>query len=69
MPIIAEEKVILELKVAKGLSDAHKAQTINYLKATDIEVGLILNLGPKPEFIRKVFSNSRKSLKDVLFDR
>ena len=41
----------------------HKELTekiLNYLKATDIEVGLLLNFGPKPEIKRKVFDNHRK---------
>jgi len=39
----------------------HEAQLLNYLKATDKEVGLLLNFGPKAEFKRKVFNNSRKT--------
>jgi GxxExxY protein len=54
--LLVEEKVIVELKAAKAISDRHKAQLINYLKATGIEVGLILNFGPKPTFVRRVFT-------------
>ena len=43
----------------------HEAQLINYLKATDIEVGLLLNFGEKPEFRRKVFNNDRKQHRAV----
>ena len=50
----------MELKSAEAICEAHEAQLLNYLKATDIEVGLILNFGPKPEFRRKVFANERK---------
>lgn len=53
-------KVIVELKSGKALSPEHEAQLLNYLKATDIEVGLLLNFGPKPTFVRKVFSNNQK---------
>jgi len=53
--------VIIELKAAEGLCKEHEYQLINYLKATNIEVGLLLNFGEKPEFKRKVFSNSNKS--------
>ena len=53
--IIAEGTVILELKAAKNIEDAHISQTLNYLKATNIEVGLILNFGPRPTFKRLVF--------------
>ena len=52
--------VILELKCAEAINPAHEAQLLNYLKATDIEVGLLLNFGPKAEFRRKVFANERK---------
>lgn len=53
--IVVADKVILELKAAKTIDDAHIAQTLNYLKATSIEVGLILNFGSKPEFKRLFF--------------
>ena len=55
--LIVSEKVILELKAAEGICEQHENQLINYLKATDIEVGLLLNFGKSPEFKRKVFSN------------
>ena len=53
--IIVEDKVILELKASKTIDDSHVAQTLNYLKATEIEVGLILNFGSMPEFKRLFF--------------
>jgi len=55
--LIINEKVIIELKAAEGLREEHEFQLINYLKATEIEVGLLLNFGKKPQFKRKVFSN------------
>jgi GxxExxY protein len=55
--LIVEGRVIVELKAAKGLREEHEAQLINYLKATEIEVGLLLNFGKKPHFKRKIFSN------------
>lgn len=58
--ILVEDKVIVELKAAEGISERHEAQLINYLRATDMEVGLLLNFGKKPEYKRKVFSNHRK---------
>jgi GxxExxY protein len=58
--ILVDDKVIVELKAAKSLAPDHKAQLLNYLKATDKEVGLLLNFGPKPEISRKVFDNNRK---------
>jgi len=58
--ILVDNKVIVEIKAAKSLSAEHEAQLLNYLKATDFEVGLLLNFGPKPEIRRKVFDNDRK---------
>ena len=55
--IVAENNVIVELKAAESLCEEHEFQLINYLKATDIEVGLLLNFGKKPEIRRKVFTN------------
>jgi GxxExxY protein len=57
---IVEEVVMLELKSARAIEPAHEAQLLNYLKATKLEVGLILNFGPKPEFRRLAFANERK---------
>ena len=58
--IISEEKVIIELKAAEAICEEHEFQLINYLKATNIEVGLLLNFGKKPEIRRKIFTNDRK---------
>ncbi len=58
--ILVDNKVIVEIKAAKKLAIENEAQLLNYLKATDIEVGLLLNFGPKPEIKRKVFDNFRK---------
>ena len=58
--ILVEDLVILELKSARSLDPNHEAQTINYLRATQIEVALLLNFGPKPEFKRLAFDNHRK---------
>ncbi len=52
--------IIVEVKAVESLCPAHEAQLLNYLKATDIEVGLLLNFGEKPEFRRKIFGNERK---------
>jgi GxxExxY protein len=54
------KKIIIEIKAAKNLLEEHEAQLLNYLKATNIEVGLLLNFGPKPEVKRKAFDNKRK---------
>jgi GxxExxY protein len=60
--IVVENVVIIEIKVADNLCDSHEAQLLNYLKATEVEVGLLLNFGPEPQFRRKVFSNTNKKL-------
>lgn len=54
--ILIEEKVILELKAIEKLIAIHEVQLVNYLKATKIEVGLLINFGPKIEIKRKVFT-------------
>ena len=58
--LLVEDCVLLELKTSEELNSAHEKQLINYLKATTIEVGYVLNFGKKPQFSRKVFSNHRK---------
>ena len=52
--------VLLELKAVRCLDSSHEAQLLNYLRATDIEVGLLLNFGLKPQFKRLIFDNARK---------
>ena len=58
--IVVNGVVIVELKAVRRLLDEHEAQLLNYLKATTIEVGLLLNFGPKVDFKRKVYDNDRK---------
>lgn len=57
--LMVNESVIIEIKAAEKLAIEHEYQLINYLKATEIEVGLLLNFGKEPEFKRKVFTNDR----------
>jgi GxxExxY protein len=59
--IIVEDKVIIELKAAESLIEEHEHQLLNYLKASEIEVGLLLNFGKKPQFKRQIFENSFKN--------
>ena len=61
--LIVEDLVIVELKAAEGIVEEHEHQLLNYLKATAIEVGLLLNFGRKPQFKRKVFQNINKNLR------
>ena len=58
--LFVEDKIIIELKAAETLCEEHEYQLINYLKATDIEVGLLLNFGKTPQLKRKIFTNDRK---------
>ncbi len=58
--IIIEDKIIIELKAIKQILPEHEAQLMNYLRATDAEVGLLLNFGPTPQKRRIVFTNDRK---------
>ena len=66
--LIVESCVIVELKATESILKAHESQLINYLKATEIEVGLLLNFGTSAEYSRKVFENSRRNLKDFLLN-
>lgn len=59
--LIVNGLVILELKSTEAIRNEHLAQLTNYLKATDKEVGLLLNFGRKPEFKRIVLGNESKS--------
>lgn len=58
--LVVEKKIILEIKAKESLHTSHEAQLTNYLRATDIEVGLLFNFGKEPEFKRKYFSNGKK---------
>lgn len=57
--LLVDNKVIVEIKVAEGLCDEHEAQLLHYLKATEIDVGLLLNFGPRPQVKRKIFETAR----------
>lgn len=59
--VLVENCLLLELKAVRQLDTAHQAQLLNYLRATDIEVGLLLNFGLKPDFKRMAFDNARKT--------
>jgi GxxExxY protein len=61
--MLVEDCVLLELKAARALDSSHQAQLLNYLRATEIEVGLLLNFGLRPEFKRLIFDNPRKAIR------
>jgi len=53
--ILVNNKVIFEFKAVSALSKAHEVQLVNYLKATGIKVGLVINFGEKLKIVRRVF--------------
>ncbi|MGA8836183.1 MAG: GxxExxY protein [Candidatus Sulfotelmatobacter sp.] len=62
--LIVEDVVLLELKAARTLESAHEAQLLHYLRATEVEVGLLLNFGLRPQFRRLLFDNERKRIRE-----
>ncbi|NCU26678.1 GxxExxY protein [Candidatus Nomurabacteria bacterium] len=58
--MVVNDKVIIELKAAESLCDDHAIQLLNYLRATNLEVGLLLNFGKQPQVSRKQFLNDAK---------
>lgn len=58
--IVVDGKILLELKSKERIIAAHEAQLVNYLRATEIEIGLLFNFGKNPEFNRKYFPNKNK---------
>jgi len=63
--LLVEDVLVIELKAAENLVPENEAQLVNYLKASKLEVGLLLNFGKKPQFKRKVFINDRKPAKII----
>jgi GxxExxY protein len=66
--VLVEDKVLLELKSARTLESAHEAQLLHYLKSTEIEIGLLLNFGSRPQFRRLLFDNPRKKIRKNPFE-
>ena len=58
--LLVENTVIVELKAAEGIAEEHEAQLLNYLKASDLDIGLLLNFGPKPQIRRKIYETARE---------
>jgi len=59
--LLVDHEVLVEIKAVEKLAPAHRAQLLNYLKATTIERGLLLNFGPNPQFERLLLTNDRKA--------
>ncbi|MFZ0802199.1 MAG: GxxExxY protein [Terriglobales bacterium] len=62
--ILVEKIVLLELKSVRVLEPSHEAQLLHYLKSTDVEIGLLLNFGSRPQFRRLLFDNERKKIRE-----
>jgi GxxExxY protein len=60
--LVVGRVVLVELKAGKALDSSHEAQLLNYLRSTTIEVGLLLNFGPRPQVRRFAFENERKGI-------
>lgn len=65
MDLLVADCVLVEVKTVERLTDAHNRQLVNYLRATGLEVGLLLNFGPEPQFIRRANTTDlSRSLRD-----
>ena len=62
--LIVNDVVLIELKACEALAREHESQTLNYLKATAIEVALLMNFGPTPRFKRLIMDNELKKSKE-----
>jgi GxxExxY protein len=62
--LLVEGTILLELKTARNIDSANEAQLLHYLRATQIEVGLLLNFGMRPQFRRLLFDNERKQIRE-----
>jgi GxxExxY protein len=63
--LVINGKVIVEVKVARTLDPSHSAQLLNYLRASDMEVGLLLNFGARAQFKRRYYDNERKARREA----
>ena len=62
--LLVDGKVIVELKTGRGIDPAWEKQLLNYLRATEIEVGLLFNFGPEAQFRRYILENDRKKIRE-----
>ena len=58
--LVVENRVVVEIKAMRAIIPEHRAQLLHYLRSTAMEVGLLLNFGPRPQFQRLVYSNQLK---------
>ncbi|WP_243317281.1 GxxExxY protein [Geothrix paludis] len=67
--LLVNEQILIELKACKDLDDIHLAQCLNYLKATDLKVCLLMNFGrPKIQIRRLMMDRSIKNMEPVMND-
>lgn len=59
--LLIDNLVIVEVRVSPTIAPEHEAQILNYLRATQYEVGLILNFGPQPQIKRKIYNRPQGS--------
>lgn len=64
--LLVNDLIIIELKSCDCLKDQHKAQLLNYLRATESEIGFLFNFGIEPEFKRFIYTNDRKQLQNTM---
>ena len=64
--LVVDKKVIVELKTARAIDATHEAQTLHYLKSTDMEIALLFNFGVKAQFRRLIFSNQNKKARTAI---
>lgn len=62
--MVVDGKIIIELKAVRTIDPSHEAQLLNYLRATEIKVGLLFNFGIKPEMKRRIYDNPRKIIRE-----
>ena len=60
--LVVDRVVLLELKACRALDSSHEAQLLHHLRSTKIEIGLLLNFGPRPQVKRLAFQNERKKI-------
>jgi GxxExxY protein len=61
--LVVNKTILVELKTAEQIVVAHESQVLDYLRSTNLELGLVLNFGPKPQVRRLLLGNSRKNAK------
>ncbi|HXT18229.1 MAG TPA: GxxExxY protein [Gemmatimonadaceae bacterium] len=66
---IIEGRVVVEIKASRAFDESYDKQVLNYLRATRMELGMLLHFGPKPSFKRYIFENSRKGALEVFVNR